>query len=224
MRSRRGHADEHTERYPVMADEPVEVRNPRRKARMIAASFAATIVLTGTTAYAGATYAIDRAESDLRRSRDQFAADLEQRRKERDQEQAAMGRDLCTVVTRLPADPETDAMRRKYGCGPFVPAGQNPPPSTAPGPASRPTGGGTSGSAAHRPPARPNTNPGTTSGPAASVQGLPTQRLPTQGLPTQGPPPQGPPVRPVLPAYPPDQSEYPGIVLHVCLPLLGCVL
>src|SRR5689334_22939558 len=97
-----------TERYPVLADEPVEISRPRRKVRLITASFAATIVLAGGAAYAGTAYAINRADSDLRHSRDQFAADLDQRRREQTRDQAEMNKDLCTVVTRLPADPETD--------------------------------------------------------------------------------------------------------------------
>src|SRR5690242_16582952 len=134
MHSRSQHADEPTLRYPVLSDEPVELRRPRRKARMIAASFAATIALTGATAYAGTTYAISRAESDLRESRDQFARDLEQRRQERDRQQAEVDNDLCTVVTRLTPDPATEELRRRYGCGPFVPrpteAGSTPAPGT----------------------------------------------------------------------------------------------
>lgn len=223
MRSRRADADRHTERYPVLADEPVEVRNPRRKARIIAASFAATIVLTGTTAFAGASYAIDRAESDLRRSRDQFAADLDQRRKERDREQAAMGRDLCTVVTRLPADPQTDAMRRKYGCGPFVVPGpgptSGPPTGPAPGPPSGPASGMRSG-----PAVRPTEGSasGSVGHPAAVMPDMPQEptSAPAQAPPRQ--PSQGARVQPVPPAQPPPDE--PGLVLHVCLPLLGCLL
>jgi hypothetical protein len=130
VRSRSGEADE---RYPVLADEPVELHRPRRTVRLIATSFAATIVLVGGAAYAGTAYAIDRAESDLRRSRDQFTADLDQRRQERLREQAEMNRDLCTVITRLPADPDTDAMRRKYGCGPFVVSSPEAPSPSPPG-------------------------------------------------------------------------------------------
>jgi hypothetical protein len=48
-----------------------------------------TGVLTGATAYVGTTYAVHRAETGLRQSREQFAADLEQRRRQRDEEQAA---------------------------------------------------------------------------------------------------------------------------------------
>jgi hypothetical protein len=125
------HSRDTTERYPVLADEPLEVRHPRRKIRLIAASFAAAILMTGAVAYAGTSYAIHRAESGLRQQRDQFAAELAERRRERDAEQAAVNRDLCTMVTRLPPDAETDAIRRKYGCGPFVasPAAPEPTPT-----------------------------------------------------------------------------------------------
>jgi hypothetical protein len=147
---------EPAERYAVLADEPVEISRPRRKVRLIAASFAATIVLAGGAAYAGTAYAIERADSDLRHSRDQFAADLEQRRREQKREQADLNNDLCTVVTRLPADPETDAMRRKYGCGPFVTAAPSAPSPGAPPPAKqRPSSPG----------APPATRPAPTSAP-----------------------------------------------------------
>jgi hypothetical protein len=198
MRSRR-QADERTERYPVLADEPVEVRRPRRKVRLIAASFAATIVLAGGAAYAGTAYAIERADSDLQHSRDQFANDLEQRRREREREQAAMNKDLCTVVTRLPADPDTDAMRRKYGCGPFVEASPDTPPAPPPGLPSkaRTSSGGTP------PLSRPRTGPTPTSAPAP-------------------PPHASPPAPPAQPTEQPD--EEPGDLLRLCLPLLGCVV
>src|SRR2546421_7249933 len=148
-------SQEPDELYPVLADEPVEVRRPRRKVRLIAASFAATIVLAGGAAFAGTAYAIERADSDLRHSRDQFANDLEQRRREREREQAAMNKDLCTVVTRLPADPDTDAMRQKYGCGPFVTASPDTPTAGSPGlpPKARSSSGGTP--PPFRPPLRP---------------------------------------------------------------------
>ena len=41
------HSRDTTERYPVLADEPLEVRHPRRKIRLIAASFAVAILMTG---------------------------------------------------------------------------------------------------------------------------------------------------------------------------------
>jgi hypothetical protein len=193
MRSRRGDPEA---RYAVLTDEPVEIRRPRRKVRLIATSFAATIVLAGGAAYAGTAYAIDRADSDLRHSRDQFAADLEQRRRDQKRDQAEMNKDLCTVVTRLPADPETDAMRRKYGCGPFVTATPSAPSPGAPTPkaGSSPPGAPPAG--------RPRTGPTPTSAPA----------------PPQGPPP-APPGQP--PAQPPGEQ---GELLRVCLPLLGCVV
>ena len=86
------HSRDTTERYPVLADEPLEVRHPRRKIRLIAASFAAAILMTGAVAYAGTSYAIHRAESGLRQQRDQFAAELAERRRQRDAEQAAVNR------------------------------------------------------------------------------------------------------------------------------------
>jgi hypothetical protein len=223
-------SDDRTALYPVLADEPVEMRRPRRKARLIAASFAAAILLTGASAYAGTTYAIHRSEWGLRQAREQFAADLEQRRQQRDDEQEAMQRDLCTVVTRLPADAETDAMRRKYECGPFVvgePAGdsalgaQQPSPRTgqtaqapsspAPGhdrsPAQRPEP-----SRQNPPPAQRTTPPG--QNPPLGQNPPPGQKPP----PGQNPPPGGQPTPTVEP------PNDPGGGLHVCLPLLGCLL
>jgi hypothetical protein len=235
-RDQGGRTGEYPERYPVLADEPVELRHPRRMARMIAASFAATIALTGATAYAGATYAIGHADSDLRHSRAQFAADLEQRRRERDAQQAAVGRDLCTVVTRLPADPDTDEMRRKYGCGPFVASPQ--PSEAAPGTGSQSPGSGSDrspGGGADRSP----------SGRGSSAWPR-SERTPAPDGPGQtlGRPPNQPPNQPGNPPgnQPPGQTagRPPGhargrpvdrrpvgtavVEVRVCLPLLGCLL
>src|SRR6185437_13221974 len=113
-------------RFPVLADEPVEIHRPRRTVRLIAASFAAAIMLAGGAAYVGTTYAVHRADSQLRRSRDQLATELAERRRQRDAEHAEVSRDLCTLVTRLPADPDTDALRRRYNCGPFAGTGTAP--------------------------------------------------------------------------------------------------
>ncbi|OLB65189.1 MAG: hypothetical protein AUI10_07865 [Actinobacteria bacterium 13_2_20CM_2_72_6] len=173
-------SQEPDELYPVLADEPVEVRRPRRKVRLIAASFAATIVLAGGAAYAGTAYAIDRADSDLRHSRDQFAADLAERRREQLRQQAEMNKDLCTVVIRLPADPETDALRRRYGCGPFVAAapasGSAPSPGAPPPPKARtsPTApAGRPRTESTRPAAAPTPPPGPPAPPADDPGGGP---------------------------------------------------
>jgi hypothetical protein len=195
------HSRDTTERYPVLADEPLEVRHPLRKIGLIAASFAVAILMTGAVAYAGTSYAIHRAESGLRQQRDQFAAELAERRRQRDAEQAAVNRDLCTMVTRLPPDAETDAIRRRYGCGPFVAS----PPAPEPTPTARTTE--KRRTTAARPPYRPVPRPAAAPRPAD---------------PRPGAKPTPAPVRSSTPPAPAPAPT--GGPVLVCLPLFGCVL
>jgi len=239
MPSRSQPADQPTLRYPVLSDEPVELRRPRRKARMIAASFAATIALTGATAYAGTTYAISRAESDLRESRDQFARDLEQRRQERDRQQAEVDKDLCTVVTRLTPDPATDELRRRYGCGPFVPPSSESGPTPGTAGATPPGPGGSPRSSDDTPHVRPLARPIPAPAPLPAPVSPPTlepvghQQGGSSGSgPGSDPGGAGGPGgshghhRPPQHPRPPSKHQAPPllIVVRVCLPLLGCLL
>jgi len=166
--------------------------------------------MTGAVAYAGTSYAIHRAESGLRQQRDQFAAELAERRRERDAEQAAVNRDLCTMVTRLPPDEETDAIRRKYGCGPFVASPSPPAPEptpTARTPEKRRT-------TAARPRYRPVPRPAAAPRPAdPRPRAEPTKPTP--------PTPPTPVRRSPSPAPAPGPTGGPVLV---CLPFFGCVL
>src|SRR4051794_40586123 len=206
--------------FPVLADEPVEIHRPRRTIRLIVAFFAAAILLTGGAAYLGTTYAVDRADSHLRHSRDQLATELAERRRQRDAEHAEVSRDLCTLVTRLPADPGTDALRRRYGCGPFTGTGQ--PPTAVPGagtgaepgaesPAARVqlppprAGGRTGGRPGARSPPPPGTAPPPRVRPPPGVRptGAGAPGGPSPGATPPPPPPPGPVPRPEVLVSPP---------------------
>lgn len=149
---------------PVLADEPLVGQGIKRRVRVILLAVVVAIVLTNITSYfIGETTRAD-ANRDLRTriaalERD-FAADLDERRRERDAEVAGqdaklaqLRRDVCTLADRAqPRDDEVQQMRRRYGCT----GGPEPAMSRTAGGGSAPTAG---------PPAAPGPQPAP--GPAA---------------------------------------------------------
>lgn len=173
---------------PVLTNEPLVGNDLMRKLRVILISVVIAFVLTNFTSYLIGQAVRADADQDNRARiatlEREFAADLDERRRERDAEVAGQNaklaqlrRDVCTLADRAqPRDDEVLQMRRRYGCtGPAVSGTAPGGPSTA--------GGGTPGSDGRSSGApRPQPGPRGPSGPAG----------PPAPAPSPAPPPTGP--------------------------------
>lgn len=195
--------------YAVTSNVPVEINNPQRKARLIAAVYVVALVMcTIAGAYVACVFAIDQ-NDDAKR---QLRAELEEQSKERDVQadsfQKALDQyraDQCRITAVVPQSPDIVDTRRRYRCSNQVIAAP-PPPSSSPTAAPGPAGSGMSFTA---PPRRPVPPP---------VFEQPT-RPPPAGAGAPGPVPRPPapaPPLPVVPVVPPFPS--PG---RQCIELLG---
>lgn len=150
----RDEAGSHEPRYAVLADEPVSVTSPRRKARTLAVLFATAIVAcSGGGAYVATVIADGRthhAEAAANARTDQRLAALEQdlarRRAAQADENARTTallvqyrRTVCTLAEGR-TGPEFDQLRADYGCADL----SSPTPAVAPPPSlsPRPPGAG----------------------------------------------------------------------------------
>lgn len=193
--------DSDDQQYAVVSNVPVEINNPQRKAKIIAAAWiAALLMCTFASGYIASLIAIEQ-NDDAKR---QLRAEIEHRAQERDRQNQRLRdvleeyrRDQCQVTARLPQDPAITEVRSRYRCtNPVVvaPTSGRPPPGTAPGsatpgavltyrpvpaPVGPPAGGTGARGVAPRPPAPPQTP---TPPPQAPVPALP--------LPPPGPLPQ----------------------------------
>lgn len=193
-----------TAHYPILTNKPIEIHDPKRKARLIAVTYGiAILICTFAGGYVATLLAADQSDD----TNQQMQVELDQRKRQRDAEatrfQAALDqyrRDQCLITWRLPQDPEIQEIRHRYQCGPAQPAATTPPPSPPPSPGSP--------QALPRPPRAP-------AGPAP--------RAPAPPAPWQRPPAVGPAPRPPAPAPTPAPPPEPG-PSPVCLPLLGICL
>lgn len=183
---------------PVLSDEPLVGDNLTRRVRVVLISVVVAFLLTNVTSYLIGQAVRADTERDTRTRVDglerQFAADLEQRRVQREAADAARDRqlkqlrqDVCVAYDRLYRDAAVEAVRRRYGCTSTPPATATPQHPSAAGP-SRPGA---------EPPARPGRQPGDTTQPGPAAPAAPTPPAPPGG--------------------PPDDGL-------VCLPLVGCLL
>lgn len=113
---------------PVLSDEPLVGQGIKRRVRVVLIAVATAFLLTNITSHLIGQAVRADADRDARtRIADlerRFAADLEERRKQRDAEVARqdaelreLRRDACTLVDRIqPRDAEVMRMRRRYGC------------------------------------------------------------------------------------------------------------
>jgi hypothetical protein len=149
---------------PIVADEPVEVRNPRRQLRRILVLYALLpLVAAAMGAWIATNIAYQRAAEHTDKRFTALERDLTERRKaaaeanaRRDAQQAQTAALVCLVLDHLqPRDEAVEAARARYNC-PDEPAtpGETPPPDS----------GGSSGGV-HPTPSRYRLSPQPTPGP-----------------------------------------------------------
>src|SRR5436305_2772753 len=137
-------ADDSPPQYPVVSDQPLQVKNPKATVRLIAVQFALAIVLrSGAAGWVG--YQLAAAHTDKRIHA--LEDDLEQRRQARAKQDAQVHalleqyrQAMCALIERTPPDAEIDRQRAIYHCGPY-----RPPVSPSPGQGATPGPPGTAG-------------------------------------------------------------------------------
>jgi hypothetical protein len=123
---------------PIVSDEAVEVRNPRRALiRLVLILCLLQVVLSTIGSYQATKIAYRQSTAHTDERFRVLEKDLTERRKKaaednarRDQAQAEVTGLVCTVLNRLtPRDPEVERIRVMYKCVGLQPsAGTTPPP------------------------------------------------------------------------------------------------